>query len=95
MPPHKLHVESIKHVKAHAQSNSKIAIEPLLTEEEEAIYKRGRNAKSATVPKSADVSDYRRSTGFEALLGFLYIKGEKERLEELMKIAYENSKDTN
>lgn len=95
MPPHKLHVESIKHVKAHAQSNSMIAIEPLLTEEEEAIYKRGRNAKSATVPKNADVSDYRRSTGFEALLGFLYIKGEKERLEELMKIAYENSKDTN
>ena len=95
MPPNKLHIESIKHVKAHAQSNSMIAIEPLLTEEEEAIYKRGRNAKSATVPKNADVSDYRRSTGFEALLGFLYIKGEKERLEELMKIAYENSKDTN
>ena len=95
MPPNKLHIESIKHVKAHAQSNSMKVLEPLLTEEEEAIYKRGRNAKSATVPKNADVSDYRRSTGLEALFGFLHLKGDNVRLEELMKIAYENSKDTN
>lgn len=94
MPPHKLHKESIKHVKAHAQSNAIKVIEPLLSEEEEAVYKRGRNSKSATVPKNADVSDYRRSTGLEALFGYLYIKGETKRLEELMEIAYENSKDT-
>lgn len=93
MPPHKLHLEAIKHVKAKAQSNSVKIIEPLLTEEEAAIYKRGRNAKSATVPKNADVSDYRRSTGLEALFGYLYIREDKSRLEELMKKAYENSKD--
>ena len=94
MPPHKLHIESTKHVKAHAQSNSIKVIEPLLTEEETAVYKRGRNSKSATVPKNADVSDYRRSTGLEALFGYLHIKGDIKRLSELMKIAYENSNDT-
>lgn len=93
LPPHKLHTESIKHVKAHAQSNSIKVIEPLLLEDEMAVYKRGRNAKSATVPKNADVSDYRRSTGLEALFGYLHIKGETKRLTELMKIAYENSND--
>lgn len=93
MPPNKLHKESIKHVKAQAQSNAVKVIEPLLTEEEEAAYKRGRNAKSTTVPKNADVADYRRSTGLEALFGYLYMKKETERLEELMKLAYENSKD--
>ena len=94
MPPQKLHIESTKHVKAHAQSNSIKVIEPLLTEEETAVYKRGRNSKSATVPKNADVSDYRRSTGLEALFGYLHIKGDIKRLSELMKIAYENSNDT-
>ena len=56
-------------------------IEELLTEDEEAVYKRGRNAKSATVPKNADVRDYRMATGFEALVGYLYLCGKKERLE--------------
>ena len=93
MPPHKLHIESIKHVKAHAQSNAIGVIEEMLSEAEDAVYKRGRNSKSATVPKNADVSEYRRATGLEALFGYLYIKKEEERLEELMKIAYENSKD--
>ena len=93
MPPHRLHIESIKHVKAHAQSNAIAVIEEMLSEAEDAVYKRGRNSKSATVPKNADVSEYRRATGLEALFGYLYIKKEEERLEELMKIAYENSKD--
>ncbi len=93
MPPHKLHKEAINYVKAHAQSNAMTVIEPILTEEETAAYKRGRNAKSATVPKNADVSDYRRSTGLEALFGYLYMKGDSKRLEELMEKAYENSKD--
>ena len=56
-------------------------IENELTDEEEYIYKRGRNAKSATVPKNADVRDYRMATGFEALVGYLYLIGETERLE--------------
>ena len=95
LPPNKLHREAIKYVKAHAQSNAVMVIEPLLNEDEEAAYKRGRNAKSQTVPKNADVSDYRRSTGLEALFGYLYMKKDSERLEELMKIAYENSNDIN
>ena len=56
-------------------------IEKHLEEEEEAIYKRGRNAKSSTIPKNADVRDYRMATGFEALIGYLYLVGNKERLE--------------
>ncbi len=94
MPPHKLHVEATRHVKARAQSNAMITIESMLTEDEEAAYKRGRNAKSSTVPKNADVAEYRRATGLEALFGYLYIKKETERLEELMKTAYENSVNT-
>lgn len=94
MPPHKLHILSTTHVKAHSQSNSMNVIEPLLTEQELAIFKRGRNAKSATVPKNADVTDYRRATGFEALIGYLYLSKNDDRLKEIMRIAYENSYDT-
>lgn len=91
MPPHKLHILSSSHVKAGAQSKSMLAIEPILNDEELAIYKRGRNAKSATVPKNADVADYRRATGFEALIGYTYLIKNNTRLEELMEIAYNNS----
>lgn len=89
MPAYKLHRLSVEYVKAHAQSVSMLVAEPLLSEEEEAVYKRGRNAKSATVPKNADLTDYRRATGFEALIGWLYLSKEEKRLEEIMKIAFE------
>ncbi len=89
MPVYKLHKEAIGYVKAHAQSESLERIISLLTEEETAVYKRGRNAKSATVPKNADVTEYRRATGFEALLGYLYLDGQSERLEYLMKKSFE------
>ena len=59
-------------------------IEELLNEEEMAVFKRGRNAKSATVPKNADVRDYRMATGFEALIGYLYLCGDKERLSFIL-----------
>lgn len=85
---HKLHVKSISYVKAHGQSGAILAIEDNLSEEELAVYKRGRNTKSFTVPKNADVGEYRRATGFEALLGWLYVKGRTERLEEIMEMAY-------
>lgn len=78
---HKIHVEAIKFVKAKSQSLIMHEIESELTDEEEYIYKRGRNAKSATVPKNADVRDYRMATGFEALVGYLYLIGETERLQ--------------
>lgn len=91
LPANKLHKKTVQYVKAHAQANSIDAMLPHLTEDETAVYKRGRNAKSNTTPKNADMADYRKATGFEALLGFLYLSGENERLNELMEIAYENA----
>ena len=70
-------------VSAHGQSEALEKILPLLTEEEEEIFKRGRNAKKPTKSKNASVGEYVRSTGFEALLGFLYLTGQTERIEEL------------
>ena len=93
MPVYKLHKEAIKYVKAHAQSNSVLALEKELTEKELAIFKRGRNAKSQTVPKNADVADYRRATGFEALVGYLYLSGENERLRKIMEMAFSEAFD--
>ena len=78
---HKIHVKAIEFVKAKSQALIMHEIESELTEEEEYIYKRGRNAKSATVPKNANVRDYRMATGFETLVGYLYLIGECERLE--------------
>lgn len=89
MSAHKLHVESIKYVKAHGQSTAMAEIEDKLTEDELTAYKRGRNTKSFTVPKNAEVGEYRRATGFEALLGWLYVRGDINRLNEIMEIAYD------
>ena len=77
----KIHVKAIQYVKAKSQATIMHKIEELLLEDEEAVYKRGRNAKSATVPKNADVRDYRMATGFEALVGYLYLCGKRDRLE--------------
>ena len=93
LPAYKLHKVAIGFVKAHAQSESIEHILPILTEEEEEVYKRGRNAKSPTVPKNADVTEYRRATGFEALIGFLYLDGQSERLEYLMMNAFDAIKN--
>ena len=67
-------------------------IEPLLTDEEKSVYRRGRNAHSATMAKHATMADYRRATGFEALMGYLYLKDEFERLVELVKTGVEEMK---
>ena len=77
-------------VKAETQSKLIGFIEPQLTQEEEAVYKRGRNAKSYTSAKNASISDYRRATGFEALMGYLYLNGEFERMLVLIKAALDN-----
>lgn len=77
----KIHVRAIGYVKAKSQARIMHEIEKFLSEEEAAVYKRGRNAKSSTVPKNADVRDYRMATGFESLVGYLYLAGNKERLE--------------
>ena len=64
---------------------------PLFTEEEEGVFKRGRNAKKATKSKNASAAEYARSTGFEAVIGFLYLSGEIERVSELL--SYLDEKD--
>lgn len=81
---HKIHVKAIGYVKAKSQSTIMHSIEDTLTEDELYIYKRGRNTKSATIPKNADVIDYRNATGFEALIGYLYLTGNKERLDTIL-----------
>ena len=84
---HKIHVKAIGYVKAKSQAVIMHEIEDKLTEDESYIYKRGRNAKSATVPKNADVRDYIMATGFEALVGYLYLTGNTERLEFIFNSA--------
>ena len=84
VPVHQLHMKSISFVKAGSQSEVLHHIDGLLTEEEKGIVRRGRNAKSATVPKNADVTEYRWATGFESLLGYLYLTGQEKRLCEIL-----------
>ncbi|SHI14526.1 Mini-ribonuclease 3 [Sporanaerobacter acetigenes] len=83
LPVHELHKEAIKYVKAKAQSDIVHGLEDELTEEEKAIVKRGRNAKTYSSPKNADLIDYKYATGFESLIGFLYLTGRQERMMEL------------
>lgn len=82
--PNHLHREAVKYVSAKAQAKSLQALLPLLTSEETDVVKRGRNAKSGTIPKNADVLDYRHSTAFECLIGYLYYSKRFERLEQLL-----------
>lgn len=81
---HLMHDRAINYVKAKAQAEGLRRIMDILTEEELDIVKRGRNAKSYTVPKNANIQDYRHATGLEALLGYLYLKRDNERLFFLM-----------
>lgn len=90
---HKLHEETSLYVQASAQSKMMRAMQPCLTEEEHAVYRRGRNAKSISPAKNQSITDYRRATGFEALIGFLYLQKEYERLLELVKIGLKNLRE--
>ena len=80
----KMHKESASLVKAGTQMEFLLAIEDELTEEEKSVYRRGRNAKSVTMAKHATMKEYRMATGFEALIGYLYLQGRLERLAELL-----------
>lgn len=93
-PCNKLHKKTSSLVKASAQKDLLNKIIPLLTEEELKVYKRGRNAKAHTYPKNADILDYRIATGFESLVGFLYLKGKTDRIMELVKIGMDNDKNS-
>lgn len=88
--PHLLHKEATKYVSAKSQSSvlHRMMDEGCFDEVELAIIRRGRNAKSGTVPKNTDVQTYRHSTAFEALIGSLYLGKQTERLEKIIKYAF-------
>lgn len=90
----KLHRESANLVKADAQAKIIMTLMCDLTEEETAVYKRGRNAKSYTKAKNATYADYRNATGFEALIGYLYLSNQTERMLSLIKKGIEILCDT-
>lgn len=83
----RLHNRTSQIVKAKTQAEMIEVLEPHLTDEEMDIYRRGRNAKSPTMAKNATMADYRKATGFEALMGYLYLKDEMDRMLELIKLA--------
>ncbi len=87
LKPHKLHIESIKYVKAKAQADVLKKIESSLTDEEKNIVRRARNAENHHLPKNADPADYMYSTAFEGLIGFLYLTKRDERLKEILKMC--------
>ncbi len=84
-----LHKKSVSYVNASAQAQVFIKIAENLTDEEKDILKWGRNANNHTPPKNANVIDYRMATGFETLIGFLYMSKEYERLNEVLKLSYD------
>ena len=81
---------SLNFVKASAQAQAMHRLIPILTDEEAAVFKRGRNMSGGNVPKSATMSEYRTATGMEVLFGYLHIEGNKDRIDELFAIAYSN-----
>lgn len=87
-PANELHKIAVGYVKAKAQSTAMHMIRDSLSEEELTIYKRGRNTNIHTVPKNADMNDYRQATGLEALIGYLYITNQQERLYEIMEMVF-------
>ena len=87
LKPHKLHLESIKFVKASAQAEALKQIEETLTEEEKDIVRRARNTKNKKKKKNADINDYMYATAFEGLIGYLYLTKKEERLKEILTLS--------
>ncbi len=86
-----LHKRSVKYVQAGTQATMITALQDILTEDELAVFKRGRNAKSNTSAKNASITDYRKATGFEALIGFLYLMDDMDRVLFLVKEGIERA----
>ena len=84
-----LNRKALDYVRATAQANAMKNILPVLTEEEDAVFRRGRNVGHTNTPKSATVAEYRAATGMEALFGWLHLAGRRERIDELFALAYE------
>lgn len=83
----KLHRTAVRYVNAGTQARMAEALQEMLTEEEEDVYRRGRNTKSNSTAKNASVTDYRKATGLEALLGYLYLQDRTDRAVELVKLG--------
>ncbi|MBQ1902075.1 MAG: ribonuclease III [Lachnospiraceae bacterium] len=92
--PNQLHAHTSHIVKAETQSKMIELLQDELTEEEMNVYRRGRNAKSNTMAKNASMSDYRNATGFEALMGYLYLQGQMSRILELVQSGLAKAKMT-
>lgn len=88
-----LNEAALGYVRASAQAEAMKRILPLLSEEEEAYFRRGRNLGHSSVPKHATVSDYRTATGMEVLFGFLHVTGSEERIRELFALAYPSAEE--
>ena len=88
LQPGRLHSVATQYVSAKAQFRELTALEPLLTEQEAAVLRRGKNASKATVAKHATAQEYRASTGLECLLGWLYLQGQIERVTELFEVLW-------
>ena len=88
-----LNKQALAFVRASAQAEAIKRILPLLSEEEAAAFRRGRNVGHTNTPKSATVAEYRAATGMESLFGWLHLRGESERIEELFLTAYELGKN--
>ena len=86
-----LHKKAVKYVQAGTQAAIVTALQDILTEDELAVFKRGRNAKSNTSAKNASITDYRKATGFEALIGFLYLMDDMDRVLFLVKEGIERA----
>ena len=84
----RLNSEALNYVRGAMQAEAMKNILPILTEEEMAVFKRGRNIGHTNVPKSLTATEYRVATGMEALFGYLHLKGDRERIDELFSIAY-------
>lgn len=87
LKPHRLHIETIKYVKAKAQAQILERLEPVLTEEEKDVVRRGRNTQTHSAPKNADPADYMYATAFEALIGYLHLTNQEERLQEILELC--------
>lgn len=88
-----LNRRSLTFVKATAQAAAMHRLLPILTEEETAVFKRGRNMSGGNVPKSATMSEYRTATGMEVLFGYLHLLGQKERIDLLFEEAYKHEEE--
>lgn len=92
LKPHRLHIETIKFVKAKSQADILEKLQSFLIEEELDIIRRARNTESHHLPKNAELRDYQYATALEGLIGYLYLNGKNERLDEILKLCIEYGK---